>query len=362
MTTSQTFDEQKLEAFAGRLFNATIDMTEVATLYFGEQLGLFDALKDKGPITAPKLAEHLGLSERYVSEWLTQQAIAGIIDAENGADDAATRRYSISPEHAVVLTERTSPAYLGFVGSFFEAVGRVLPALLEGFKTGKGVPYSAYGPSAVATQTAINRPGYVNSLAGEWVPQIPGLTEKLEAGAKVAELACGTGIAALELAKAFPKITVDGYDLDESSIAIARKNAAEAGVADRVTFQVHDVRDPKLAGTYDVVAVFEAIHDMGDPVAPLATVKRLLAKDGIAFVVDEKVQDTFTAPGDEIERFMASASVIWCLPQGLADGPDAHGTLLRAPEFTAYAKRAGWSDVDVLPIEHMTWRFYRLVA
>ena len=261
-----------------------------------------------------------------------------------------------------MLTDRTSSEYLGFVGTFFEAVGRVMPALLEGFKTGKGVPYSAYGTGGVTVQAAINLPGYVNKLVNDWVPQILGLTEKLQAGAKVAELACGTGVAAIELAKAFPNVTVDGYDLDETSIAIARKNAAEAGLSDRVTFQVHDARDPKLTGKYDVVAVFEAIHDMGDPAAALATVRRLLAEDGIAFVADEKVQDSFTAPGDEIERFMALSSVVWCLPQGLADGPDAHGTLLRAPEFTAYAKRAGWSDAEVLPIEHASWKFYRLVA
>ena len=362
MTTGQTFDEAKLEAFCGRLFNATIEMTEVATLYFGEQLGLYDALKEKGPITAPKLAAELGLSERYLSEWLTQQAIAGFVDVEDQTEGPSTRRYVLSPEHAVALTERTSPAYVGFVGGFLEAVGRVMPALLEGFKTGEGVPYSAYGPNGVATQAAIVLPGYVNSLVSEWVPQISGLAQKLEAGAKVAEIASGAGVAAIELAKAFPKITVDGYDLDEASVALARRNAADAGVSERVTFQVADARDPKLAGTYDVVAVFEAIHDMGDPVAPLATIKRLLAKDGIALVVDEKVQDTFTAPGDEIERFMAGASVVWCLPQGLADGPDAHGTLLRAPELAAYAKRAGWATVEVLPIEHMSWRFYRLVA
>jgi SAM-dependent methyltransferase len=360
--STETFDEQKLEAFCGRLFNATIETIEVATVYFGEKLGLYDALKETGPVTAPKLAEQLGLSERYVSEWLTQQAIAGIIDVEEGGDDATARRYSISPEHAVALTETTSPAYVGFVGSMFEAVGRVMPALLDGFKTGRGVPYSDYGPNGVGAQAAIVLPGYVNSLVSEWVPQIAELTEKLQAGAKVAELACGAGVAAVELAKAFPSITIDGYDLDETSIAIARKNAAEAGVADRVTFRVADARDPKLTGSYDVVAVFEAIHDMGDPVPPLATLKRLLAPGGIAFVADEKVQDTFTAPGDETERFMAAASVVWCLPQGLADGPNAHGTMLRTPEFTAYAKQAGWSDVEVLPIEHMSWRFYRLVA
>jgi len=358
-TQTQALDENKIGELCGRLFNATIDMGEIATTYFGEKLGLYSALAEKGPITAAKLAADLGLSDRHVKEWLDQQAIAGFIDVEGGEGE---RSYSISPEHAVVFTDKTSHEYFGFAGGFFEAVGRVIPALLEGFRTGKGVPYSAYGPNGVGVQAAINYPAYVNDLVGGWIPQIPGLKEKLEAGARVAELACGTGVAAIELAKGFPNVRIDGYDLDETSIAIARRNAEEAGVGDRVTFQVHDARDAELAGKYDAVFVFEAIHDMGDPVAPLATIKRLLAPNGVAVVADEKVQDTFTAPGDEIERFMALSSVVWCLPQGLADGPDAHGTLLRAPEFTAYAKRAGWSDVEVLPIEHMSWRFYRLVA
>jgi len=362
MAETQAFDEAKYGEFCGRLFMATIDMGEVATVYFGEKLGIYDALKETGPITAPKLAEHLGLNERYLSEWLTQQSIAGILDVEDASDDASARRYSICPEYASILTDTTSPDYLGFVGRFFEAVGRVMPALLDGFKTGKGVPYSAFGPNAVEAQRAITLPGYVNSLVSDWVPNTPGLKEKLEAGAKVAEIASGAGVAAVELAKAFPTITIDGYDLDEASVAEARNRATEAGVSDRVTFTVADARDEKLAGTYDVVLVFEAIHDMGNPISPLATMKRLLAPGGIAVVVDEKVQDTFTAPGDEIERFMALSSVVWCLPQGLADGPDAHGTLLRTPELTAYARKAGWNDVEVLPIEHPSWRFYRLVA
>ncbi|MFY9588292.1 MAG: class I SAM-dependent methyltransferase, partial [Actinomycetota bacterium] len=326
--TTQTLDEEKVGAFCGRLFNAAIDTFEVASVYFGEKLGIYDALVEIGPVTAQKLAAHLSLSDRYVSEWLTQQAIAGFIDVENGGGDASTRRYSISPEHAVVLTNKTSTEYLGMIGKFVEAVGRVMPALLEGFKTGKGVPYSAYGPEAVEGQAALTLPGYIHSLVQDWVPSIPGLKEKLEAGARVAELASGAGIAAIRLAKAFPTITIDGFDLDEASVAIARKNAEEAGVADRVTFTVQDIRDPKLSGEYDVVTVFEAVHDMGDPTATLATIKRLLGPGGIAIVVDEKVQDEFTAPADEIERFMAASSVLWCLPQGLADGPNAHGTLM----------------------------------
>jgi len=360
--TTQEFDEAKVEALCNRLFIGTLDLMEIAAVYLGDTLGLYSALVETGPITAAKLAEHTGLSERYVEEWLGQQAISGIIDSENGTRDASSRRYSISPEHAVVMTEKTSPAYIVFVGKFLEAVGRVLPDLVTAFRTGEGVPYAAYGPEAVAGQAAMTLPGYVNSLASEWVPQIPGLKDRLEAGATVAEVACGAGIAAIELAKAFPKIRVDGFDLDETSIATARENAAEAGVSDRVTFHVRDARDPEFEGRYDVVTIFEAVHDAGDPVPLLATLRRLVAPGGITVVVDEKVADEFTAPGDEIERFMASSSVIWCLPQGLADGSHPHGTLLRTPQLRAYAKEAGWTDLETLPIEHMSWRFYRLVA
>jgi 2-polyprenyl-3-methyl-5-hydroxy-6-metoxy-1,4-benzoquinol methylase len=360
--TTQTFDEAKVEALCNRLFMGTLDLMEIATVYLGDTLGLYTALVETGPITAAKFAEHTGLSERYIQEWLGQQAISGIIDSENGTTDAAARRYSISPEHAVVMTEKTSPAYIVFVGKFLKALGGVLPDLVTAFRTGEGVPYAAYGPEAVAGQAAMTLPGYVNSLANEWVPQIPGLKDRLEAGATVAEVACGAGVAAIELAKAFPKVHVDGFDLDETSIATARENAAEAGLSDRVTFHVRDARDPEFEGRYDVVTIFEALHDAGDPVPLLATLKRLVAPGGITIVVDEKVADEFTAPGDEIERFMASSSVVWCLPQGLADGAHAHGTLLRTPQLRAYAKEAGWTDVQTLPIEHMSWRFYRLVA
>jgi 2-polyprenyl-3-methyl-5-hydroxy-6-metoxy-1,4-benzoquinol methylase len=360
--STQTFDEAKVEELCNRLFMATLGGMEVITVYLGEKLGLYSTLAETGPITASKLAEHTGLSERYLTEWLDQQAIGGIIDVENGTGDPKTRRYSISPEHTVVMTDKTSPAYIAFVGKFFEAVGRITDDLVTAFRTGEGVPYAAYGPEAVAGQAAMTLPGYVNQLANDWVPQIPGLKERLNKGARVAEVACGAGVAAIELAKAFPNIHVEGFDLDETSIATARESAAEAGVSDRVTFHVRDARDPEFAGKYHVVTIFEALHDAGDPIPVLETLKRLTAPGGTTIVVDEKVQDEFTAPGDEIERFMATSSVIWCLPQGLADGSHAHGTLLRTPQLRAYAKQAGWTDAEVLPIEHFTWRFYRLVA
>jgi hypothetical protein len=154
---------------------------------------------------------------------------------------------------------------------------------------------------------------------------------------------------------------VDGYDLDEASIELARANAAETEVADRVTFHVRDAGDPELAGSYQLVTVFEALHDMSQPVEALRALRGLVADDGAVIVMDERVADTFTAPGDEVERLMYTYSVLCCLPVGLADTPSAGtGTVMRADTMRRYASEAGFADVEVLPIEHEVFRFYRL--
>jgi hypothetical protein len=163
------------------------------------------------------------------------------------------------------------------------------------------------------------------------------------------------------MARAYPNVHVDGYDLDEASIELARANAAATEVADRVSFHVRDAGDPELAGSYQLVTVFEALHDMSQPVEALRALRGLVADDGAVIVMDERVADTFTAPGDEVERLMYTYSVLCCLPVGLADTPSAGtGTVMRADTMRRYASEAGFADVEVLPIEHEVFRFYRL--
>jgi 2-polyprenyl-3-methyl-5-hydroxy-6-metoxy-1,4-benzoquinol methylase len=238
-----------------------------------------------------------------------------------------------------------------------------MDALIEAFKTGKGVPWEAYGEAGVRAQAAGSRPNFVHALASEWIPGVPGLDERLRAGdARVADVATGGGWAAIEMARAFPGITVDGLDLDPASIEFANENLRGSGVGERVTFQVRDAADPKLASRYDLVTIFEALHDMSHPVEALKGCKSLLAPGGVLLIADENVDDEYRAPGTEYERLLYGFSVMTCLPAGMdAEGSAGTGTVFRPAKLRAYAKDAGFSQVIDLPIENDFFRFYQLV-
>jgi SAM-dependent methyltransferase len=207
----------------------------------------------------------------------------------------------------------------------------------------------------------------VNSLVAEWLPQLPDVLARLQDTghpARVADLACGTGWAGIELAKAFPHVIVDGYDNDEAAIAAGRKNAVEHAVADRVRMEVTDLSDPSAdwSPRYDLAILFECVHDFPRPVEALRHARAAVRPGGTVLVVDMRAAETFTAPGDEFERFFAAASAIWCLPQGrVGPDPEPVGTLMRPATMRDLAGRAGYTDVQIVPIEHPSWRFYRLI-
>jgi SAM-dependent methyltransferase len=362
MTTTTQVEPEAVESLAGRLFMEGVGAFHLGSVYLGIKLGLFRALCDGGTVTAGDLAAATGLDARYVREWLQAEATAGLVVAD--ADDLTTAGFSAAPGVRETLVEETHPAYIGGLPLATAAAGSVLPALLDAFRTGAGVPYSAYGPDAVEAQAALNRPAFANSLAADWLPQIPDVFARLSDTvhpARVADVGCGTGWAAVELAKAFPQIRVDGYDSDEESISRARRHAADQEVSDRVTFEVVDAAAGYGEGRYDLVVFFECVHDMGHPAEALAAARRAVADDGAVVVMDERVGDSLQ-PGDPTETFFATASVLWCLPQGRVE-PDseAPGTVMRPAVFEAIARRAGWAGVEILPIEHPFWRFYRLV-
>jgi 2-polyprenyl-3-methyl-5-hydroxy-6-metoxy-1,4-benzoquinol methylase len=189
--------------------------------------------------------------------------------------------------------------------------------------------------------------------------------------AKVADIGCGAGWSSIAIARAYPNVRVDGFDVDGPSIELARRNAAAAGVADRVSFSVQDVTDPalaeRLAGSYDLVAAFEMVHDVAGPVEVLRTMRRLAREDGAVIVMDERTEEQFTAPGNPMERLFYSISLFVCLPWGMAGAtPEqpsaATGTVMRPATLRRYAQEAGFQSVEILPIEHDFFRFYRLVA
>jgi 2-polyprenyl-3-methyl-5-hydroxy-6-metoxy-1,4-benzoquinol methylase len=240
---------------------------------------------------------------------------------------------------------------------------RPIDALLAAFRTGGGVPYADYGEDLHESQAAFTRPLFENLLGKEWLPSVPAIHKRLLADppARVADLACGQGRSSIEIARAYPKVRVDGIDSDHASAERARENLEGSGVEDRVTFHEVDAADAELAGHYDVVTIFEALHDMSYPVNVLQAARGLLGDGGVMFIGDERTEEAFTAPAGVVERLYYGFSVFHCLPVGMV-GTDAAGTgtVIRADTVRRYAEEAGFSSCEVVPIEHDFWRFYLL--
>ncbi|MGH2595005.1 MAG: SAM-dependent methyltransferase [Actinomycetota bacterium] len=353
----------KRDELVERLFSAGLGMAEVLTVYLGDTLGLYRALERAGSMTAPELAGETGIFERYAREWLEQQAAAGILDVDDVSAQADARRYLLPPGHIEPLLDPESPYSIAPFCKSFVAVASAMPDLVAAFRSGGEVPWSAYGSDMVEAQGDFNRPWLVGSLGTEYLPSILDVHERLmsEPGARVADVACGVGWAAISLARAYPNITVDGFDLDESSIEIASRNAKEAGVADRVHFEAKDAADPTLEDRYDLAMVVEAIHDLSKPVAVLRSIREMLKPGGTLIVADERTEESFTAPASETERLFYAYSVLCCLPSAMDDHTSAAtGTVMRTTTFETYARDAGFDGVSVLPIEHDFLRFYRL--
>jgi SAM-dependent methyltransferase len=277
------------------------------------------------------------------------------------SDDDEQRAYRLPAPHAEALLDPTHPAFVAGAVLFLPAV-QALPAVVDAFRTGRGVSFGDFGDGVREGQSAFNRPAFTNDMAG-WLSALPDVDAKLQRGtARVADVGCGTGWSSIALATTYPSAEIDGIDLNDASIADARKHAADAGLTDRVTFEVRDAADPRLAGRYDLVTVFEAMHDMPRPVDVLRAIKGMLADGGVVLVMDENVPDTF--PGvseDPFLRLFYACSPVHCLPVGMTgDDPVGTGTVMTQATFAGYAAEAGFRTCDVLPIEHPMFRFYRL--
>lgn len=361
MATDATTYEEQRDALVGRMFNALIGSLELFHVYLGERLGLYRVLADRSPLNAGELAAAAAINQRYAREWLEEQAVAGFLKVEG--DGAETRRYSLPAAHSEVLLDADSLSYMSSVGRQLAGVASVLPRLVEVFKTGGAIPFEDYGTDIREGIADSNRVMFVNLLGSQWLPAIPEVDARLRSQppALVADVGCGTGNSSIAIAKAYPLARVEGIDIDIASIEVARTKARDAGLDDRVKFQVRDAADPKLAGSFDLVTAFEVIHDTSDPVGALRAMRQLCANGGAVLVVDERVAEEFTAPGDEVERMMYGFSALHCLAAAMGDSKSAMtGTVMRPSTLRRYAIEAGYDRLEILPIENEVWRFYRL--
>lgn len=344
------------ERLVERLFEAVLGFGDVYMVYVGDRLGLYRALYERGGASAPDLADATGTDPRYAREWLEQQAVTGILEVDEDG------RFTLPPEYAEVLLDRDN---LNFMAPFLRmmvGMARPLPSVLDAFREGGGVAYADFDADFVEGQGDANRVQFVNLLGSNWLPAIPDVDARLraETPARVADVACGVGWSTISIARAYPNVQVDGFDLDEESIRLAREQLAAEDLDDRVRFEVRDAAELAGAG-YDLVTVFEAVHDLSRPVEVLRALRASLAEGGTLLIADERAADRFEAPGDELERMFYVWSVLHCLPVGMAEQPSAGtGTAMRTETFRRYAEEAAFSSVDVLPIEHDFWRFYRL--
>lgn len=354
---------QQRDAFVERLLKSTAGVFDIFSVYIGDRLGFYRVLAEGAALTAGEVALRTGTHERYVREWLEQQTVTGILQAEEARSDAQSRRFRLPPGHVEVLVERDSLNYLAPLAQLVVGATRPLTAVLEAYRRGSGVPYQDYGIDLREGQAGMNRAMFLKQLGTEWLPAIPDVHARLHANppARVADIGCGAGWSSIGMAQTYPMIQVDGYDLDEPSIELAHTHARDAGVAERVHFSVRDVGDPALQGRYDLVTAFECLHDMSNPVGALRVMRQLAGQRGTVLIVDERVGDAFASTDNDVEWMMYGWSVLHCLPVGMAEQPSAAtGTVLRPETLRRYASEAGFRDVQILPIEHFFFRFYRL--
>jgi len=313
---AQAINEDKMNAFLGKVVGDFGASLSSALVYIGQKLGLYKAMSDAGPVTPTELAQRTNTNERYVREWLINQAAGGYAEY-----DAASGRYSLTPEQSVALTDEHSPFYVG--GGFFvvKAMTGAVARIEDHFRKGGGMLWGEHDPDLFIGTEKFFRPGYAAHLVATWIPALTSVEDRLKAGGKVADIGCGHGASTIIMARAFPNARFWGFDNHEASIQHAREAAAAADVSDRVTFEVSDARTIPDE-QFDLICFFDCLHDMGDPVGAIRRAAEVLAQGGSALIVEPMAGNTVEENFNPIGRTFAAASTLCCTSNSLAlNGP-----------------------------------------
>jgi SAM-dependent methyltransferase len=329
--------QQPARAFVERAFDDFVAAMSLPMVVLGDRLGLYKAMAGAGPLTSAELAARTGTAERYVREWLSQQAAGAYVTYDN-----ATARFALPDEHAAVLADELSP--MSLAGAFQLAFGYAHSArhVLDAFRTGEGVAYDHQDQDVFTGVERFYLPAYTANLTTAWIPALEGVPDKLQAGARIADVGCGHGVSTLLLAQAYPACEVVGFDYHGGSIKRARERARAAGLADRVRFEIASASE--FRGRYDLILLLDCLHDMGDPEAACRHIRAALEPDGTLLIVDplagDRLEDNLTPLG----RAYYAASTLNCVPTSLSQpGGLALGAQAGEARLRDVVTRAGFS-------------------
>ena len=348
-------DENRATEFTGRVLADTAAAATIVLAALGDRMGLFKDLAAHGPATSGELAGRTGLSERYVREWLGGMFAAGYLTY-----DDTQRRYALPAEHVPTLATEPGPAFFG--GVHQELIGAIqrYHQVAEAFRTGGGVRPADLHPDVWAGTSRFTAQWHQNTLVQQWLPLVPDTTARLRAGARVADVGCGTGQALIALARAFPVITGTGYDTHPPVIEQARQAAARAGVADRISYQVLDAA-AELPESFDVITTFDMVHDAIDPLGLLRSIHDALRSGGRYLCLEINCSDQAADNTGPIATLLYGFSVLYCMTTSLADGGEGLGTLgLPAPVLRQLAGKAGFTHVRQVEMDNPFNSLYEL--
>ena len=332
-------DEKKLEAFAGKAVGDVAAAMGLLMAYIGDRAGVYVAMDGAGQVTADELADRTGLNARYLREWLCANAVAGYVE-----HDPASDRFTLTPEQATVLAREGQPACMQ---GFFQAVISQFETheqAVEIFRSGEGRPWSDQSPCCFCATDRFFRPGYAANLVEHWIPSLDGVRDRLEAGGRIIDIGCGHGSSTLLMAQSFPKATVVGIDFHAPSIEAARRKAADAGIGN-IAFEIATAQD--FSGSdFDLACIFDALHDMGDPVGAARHIRKALKPDGTFLVVEPIAGDTLADNMNPISQIFYSFSTTVCVPASLSQEV-GYGLGAQAGEkkLTAVLNEGGFSRV-----------------
>ncbi|MFZ1887186.1 MAG: methyltransferase domain-containing protein [Candidatus Binataceae bacterium] len=327
-----------------------------AMSYIGDRLGIFKTLADSGAVTSEELAARSGLNERYLREWLGAMTAAGYVSY-----DPATRRYAMSPEHAMVLAREDSPFFSGGFIQGIVANLSVTPKVMEAFKTGKGVAQSEYPPETFESMERSSGAMYRHQLVRKWLPTMPQIGAALEAGGSAADVGCGSGRAVIALAQAFPAAQIFGFDAHPGSLERARANARAAGLGERITFEVRDCTKLPPAA-FDFISTFDVVHDSIDPKGLLRSIRAALKPGGTYLMLEVNVSSRVEDNINPMGRLMYSMSTLYCMSVSLGGGGAGIGACMGEEKARELTREAGFTQFRRLPIEDPFSALYELRA